>query len=441
MNQTEEQKSAEVKAELQRLVSEREKYRIQATRRYYQEELMPAKENGKKVVYTPGIGFGEIVHAFEGVVLAVPSDSYCVMTAAKRKHRKYLEISEAAGFNSDLCSYDRLSTGLMLAGEGEFGPVPAPDVIISSSNMCDTHARLWDIWSDHYNGVPFYPFYYPIPETEERMSDSVIEFGSNQVRRALNFIAEHTGKKVDWDRFKEVTKLAIETITFYMENVTLPRVASPSPWSLSYAMSDAFFLAVYLGRPEALEYFKLCAKEIQFRIKHKIGVNPKEKYRVLYTEIPPWFWLEMIRILQDKGATVAFESYPSTFWLSILYDKYFNIEPVYDLDPEKPDEAVFLRLANMSMGRSQKHMLDQYVLATEKFNLDGAIFFTNRTCQICTRSMPLRESLYRERTGKPTMSFAGEHCDDRTFSQSQTMAKIDAFVNAMEKQKLQRGAA
>ncbi len=207
------------------------------------------------------------------------------------------------------------------------------------------------------------------------------------------------------------------------------------------AMSDAFFLAAYLGRPEAKQYFELVAKEVKFRVEHKIGINPRERFRLLYTEIPPWFWIDIMRVFHEKGATLAFESYPSTYWLSVFYDKYNNIPPIYDVDPEKPDEAVFLRLANMSMGRSQTHMLDQYVQATEKYNLDGAVFFTNRSCQICTRSMPLRETKYRERTGKPTMSFAGEHCDDRTFSQSQTMAKIHAFIDTLERQKSRPGMA
>ena len=434
MDRPEDQETATVQAELQKIVSEREKFRIGQTRKYYLEEVIPAKENGKTVIYAPGFGAGELVYNFDDCILVVPSDNYCVYTAARRKHRKYLDLAESQGLNPDLCSYDRLASGLMFAQDGEYGPLPAPDIIIGSSSMCDTHARLWDVFTDYYKGVPFFPFYYPIPETDERMPDHVIEFGKSQIRKALNFISEHTGKKLDWDRFKETVKLSIETQTLYVENVVNPRVASPSPWSTIQAMADAFYLAAYLGRPEAKQYYELVAKEVKFRVEHKIGINPKEKFRLLYTELPPWFWVDILRIFHDKGGTLSIESYPSTFWLSVLFDKYNNIEPVYDLDPEKPDEAIFLRLANSSMVRSQKHMLDQYVVATEKYNLNGAVFFTNRTCQICTRSMPMRESLYRERTGKPTMSFAGEHCDDRTFSKSQTMAKIDSFFDTLERQ-------
>jgi len=35
------------------------------------------------------------------------------------------------------------------------------------------------------------------------------------------------------------------------------------------------------------------------------------------------------------------------------------------------------------------------------------------------------------------MCFQGEHCDDRTFSESQTLAKIDAFFETLEKRKVE----
>ena len=40
-------------------------------------------------------------------------------------------------------------------------------------------------------------------------------------------------------------------------------------------------------------------------------------------------------------------------WLSVMFDKYNNIEPVYELDPEKPDEAVLYRIMNTGVVRNQ----------------------------------------------------------------------------------------
>jgi benzoyl-CoA reductase/2-hydroxyglutaryl-CoA dehydratase subunit BcrC/BadD/HgdB len=429
------EESIDVQKELQKIIQEREKFRIQMTRKYYLEEVIPAKENGKKVIYTGGGGFGELVYAFDNTVLAIPSDNYAVYTAARRQHRKYLDLVEERGLSPDVCSYDRVAAGLMFTGEGVYGKMPEPDLIIGTSSVCETHAKFWEIVADHYGGTPFFPFYYPIMQTNERMPEYAVEYGKRQVRKALDFIAEHTGQKVDWDRFKEVVKMSVDTITYYWENVIELRTVSPSPWSTMQTMSDTFFLAAYLGRPEAKQYFELVAKEVKFRIKHKIGINPNERFRILYTEIPPWFWVGLLKIFHEKGGTLACECYPTTMWLSVMFDKYNNIEPVYDLDPEKPDEAVLYRVMNTGVVRNQEHMIDELVVATEKYNLDGAVFFTNRSCQLCTRSLPLRERIYRERTGKPTMSFYGEHCDDRTFSESQSMAKIDAFFDTLERRK------
>jgi benzoyl-CoA reductase/2-hydroxyglutaryl-CoA dehydratase subunit BcrC/BadD/HgdB len=137
----------------------------------------------------------------------------------------------------------------------------------------------------------------------------------------------------------------------------------------------------------------------------------------------------------DRGGTLAFEAYPSTMWFGALFDKYHNVPPYYELDPEKPDEAFALRMLQIALLRNMRHMMDQYEAATRDFNLDGAIFFSNRTCLVCTRALSLRERLYRERTGKPTMCFQGEHVDHRSFSESTTMAKIDAFFETLERMK------
>ena len=145
--------------------------------------------------------------------------------------------------------------------------------------------------------------------------------------------------------------------------------------------------------------------------------------------------MSLMKIFHDKGGTLAFESYPSLYWLGVFFDKQYNLHPIYEIDPEKPDEALAFRIMRMSHITSMRHMLDQWVVATEKYHLDGAILFSNRTCPVCTRAVGLRERLYRERTGKPTMTFQGEHCDDRTFSKSQTLAKIDAFFETLERTK------
>lgn len=435
MGNQEEQKTADIQIELVQIVNERERLRIKLSRAYYNDNVMKAKEMGKKIIYFPSAGYPELAYAFEDCVPVMPSDNYSIHTCVRHQQRKYLERAEAEGMSPDICSYDRLGMGLMLEGEGAFGPLPPPDVIIGLGNLCETHCKLWEIVSDYYGNVPYFYFDLFTHQQDERLPDHAIEYAKSQVKRALNFIAEHTGKKLDWDRFKEVMKLSTRTLTDYWENVIELRTAIPSPWSTMQCQNDLFFLVCYLGTPEAKQYLDLVAKEVKFRVDHKMGVNPKEKFRLLYTDIPPWFWMSLMRIFHNKGATLACEAYPTTFWLGILFDKYNNLPPIYELDPDKPEETLALRIINMSAMRSMRHSIDQYVVATEKYHLDGAVMFSNRTCPVCTRALPLREKMYREKTGKPTMSFQGEHCDDRTFSESQTLAKIDAFFETLERRK------
>jgi benzoyl-CoA reductase/2-hydroxyglutaryl-CoA dehydratase subunit BcrC/BadD/HgdB len=425
----------EINKQMALIVKEREALRLKLSRKYYLEEVIPAKKNGKTVVYFPGSGLSELAYAFDNVVPVAPSDNYTVFTCARRQQQKYIDIAESQGLNIDVCSYDRVGFGLMYTDEGAFGAVPPPDIIIGQGNICETHSKYWEIVSDFYGNTPYFVFDQPSHLQRERFPDYAIEYGASQVRRALRFIAEHTGQKLDMDRFKEVMGLSIQCFTEYWDNVVEKRVASPSPWSTVQSQNDAFILSAYMGRPEAKEYFDMIAKEVDFRVKYKVGVNPNEKFRLLYTDLPPWFQMNLMKVFHDKGGTLAFEAYPSILWLRILFDKYNNIEPIYEINPDKPDEAMALRLFTMGSQRNHKQTVEGYVVATKKYNLDGAIFFTNRTCAQCTRAVPLKERQYREMTGKPTMMFQGEHCDARSFSESQTMAKIDAFFESMERNK------
>src|SRR3990172_7469199 len=365
----------DVQEELQKIVNEREALRIKLTRQYFEEEVIPAKEKGKTVIYTPGSGFGEIVYAFDDCVPVAPSDNYAVYTTARRQHRKYLEIAEGMGLSPDTCSYDRVGTGLMVAKEGRYGPLPPPDLIIGWASVCDTHAKYWEIVSDYFGGVPFFPFDLTYPQHDEHLPDYAMEYAGSQVRSALEFIAEHTGKKLDWDRFRETVRTGIEAITYYFENVSELRTAVPSPWSTIQAMGDTFFIVAFLGRPEAKQYFELVAKEVKFRVKHKIGINPNEKYRLFYTDIPPWFSVGLLREFHERGGTLAVECYPTTYWLGVLFDKYNKLQPYYDLDPARPERAMAYRLTNTGSLRNQDHTMDSYLAATEKYKIDGAVFF------------------------------------------------------------------
>lgn len=437
MDSPQNSKEKTIRAELQQIIKERETLRIKLLKQYYNEEVMRAKENGKTVIYTPGQSYGELFNAFDDCIAIPQSDNYAVYTCNRQQQQKYLESSESRGLSQDVCSYDRVAAGLMFEREGAFGALPEPDLIVGLASACDTHAKYWEIVSDHYGGVPYFPFDMPYQMHDEKLPDYAIEYGASQIRQLADFITEHTGKKLNWDRFRESARKAVETITYYMEKVVEPRVAVPSPWSTIQTMADTFFLITYLGRPEAKQFFELVAKEIAFRVKHEIGINPNEKYRLLYTDLPPWFWTGLLKLFHEKGGTLAIECYPTTFWLGVLFNKYNDLPPIYDMDPDKPDEAMAFRFINMGSQRNHKHTMDSYVKATEKYQCDGAVFFANRTCAQCTRAMPLKEKQYRERTGLPTMFFQGEHCDDRTFSQSQTLAKVDAFFETLERQKSQ----
>ena len=102
MGNEEQKKSDDVQKELEQIVREREALRVKLSRNYYRDEVIQAKEMGKKVVYLPSAGYPELVYAFEDCVPVMPSDNYSIHTCVRHQHRKYLEQAEADGMSPDI---------------------------------------------------------------------------------------------------------------------------------------------------------------------------------------------------------------------------------------------------------------------------------------------------------------------------------------------------
>jgi benzoyl-CoA reductase/2-hydroxyglutaryl-CoA dehydratase subunit BcrC/BadD/HgdB len=230
-----------------------------------------------------------------------------------------------------------------------------------------------------------------------------------------------------------MVKYSYLTLEDYWKNVIELRKAIPSPWTCQETNNDLFFMVCMSGRKEMEEYFNKVKKEVKFRVDHNIGKVPDERFRLIYTNVPLWFYMEIIDYFHQKGAVFALDNYPTTFWLGCFLDRLYKLGGYYEPNFEKPEEILAMRIVNMSAFRSLRHRMAQYELVAKEWSLDGAVFFANRTCPAVTRAVHLEERLFKETTGGLTMTFYGEHCDPRTFSEPQTKAKIDAFIEALEK--------
>ncbi|MGA2027900.1 MAG: 2-hydroxyacyl-CoA dehydratase family protein, partial [Syntrophobacteraceae bacterium] len=162
-------------------------------------------------------------------------------------------------------------------------------------------------------------------------------------------------------------------------------------------------------------------QEMKDRIAQGIGMLPVEKYRLVWDNIPVWYRL---RWLSDKfaahSACLVADTYTSG-WCGTM--KYL-------------DENDFLgSLAEMYtrifLNTGTDVMADNIIKMVEKYEADGVVFHSNRSCKPYSLGQYDIQRLIKEKVGIPTLMIEADMTDERSFSESQVETRIDAFIEML----------
>jgi benzoyl-CoA reductase/2-hydroxyglutaryl-CoA dehydratase subunit BcrC/BadD/HgdB len=412
--------------ELRKRFEERDKkiaqHRKEVTRRHY-EDIQQAREKGIPVAYTTGASPMEILYTM-GVQPCAP-ENYVTITCARQQAERFLEAAETRGMSRDLCSYSRVGLGLMYLEDGPYGALPKPDFIFSYPLICDPHAKWWEVEARYFD-VPLIsldgPFRFRYEVEEHEVKWMVEEF-----KKIFAAIERITGHKFDYDRFKEVMRLSSQARELFQE-ITEYRKAIPCPRGLREIVGDLFYIVTQLGTQEAVDYFTMVRDDVKERVEHGIGVVPEEKFRLIWDNIVLWYRLQLIDYFSEQGAVFVIDTYPTANWTGFHFDGKH-------LDPEKPFESLALIQLYGNAFMSLDLQMKRFERMVREWHCDGAVFHSNRGCQILSRAVQEKERMFRERTGALTMSFEAEMADPRSLHEAEVKARIDSFLEMLEGRK------
>ncbi len=317
-----------------------------------------------------------------------------------------ISMAEQNLYSTDLCSFYRCGAGLALEGY-----LPKPDLIISTSHLCDGAHRFFHNMSqlfgcDHYLiDVPYgngnRPRAYVVDELED----------------LVDFIGKRTGRHLDDERAAEVLDLSNRTRRVMLEINELRR-SVPSPFSGSEGMSYVLGMNFCtLGSQLGLAFFRALHGVIQERVNRAEGVIEEEKYRLLWLHhIRPYYPNTIFDILGGRGAVVSFEEANHVYW-----------DP---MDPWHPLESLASKmLSNFGCGPIERR-IEAILEMAGKYRVDGAIHFSHWGCrQSCGGSHMIRDVM-RER-GIPALVLDGDGADGRNYSEGQTMTRLEAFIEML----------
>ena len=373
------------------------------------------------MAYCSAWGPTEILYAMD-LVPFMP-ENYSVLAAARQQVLPFLEEAEARGISRDVCSYCRASLGMMWLEEGPYGPLPRPDLVISYPHLCDPYSGWWELHARHYE-APMFNFDGPFLLKAEPQKHH-LEWVTRQLKDLVVFIERTTGRRFDQDRFREAVALSAraKALAWQLQEY---RKSVPSPIGLREAVNDIFYLSVYLGRQEAVDYFDQACREAREKIEQGRGSIPREKIRLFFYNIPPWYCLgEFIRLFADREAVIVSDYYTGFLWLGDYFDGL-------TLDPDRPFESLARAHLYFSGVVGLDSDMERLVKAVTEWRCHGAIFNICPGCQVHSRNETLKMKKLNELTGLPVVGYEAAQADPRTYAEEKVRLIVESFLDTLD---------
>jgi len=336
--------------------------------------------------------------------------------------------AEDLGYAADNCAYVKADIGCILKGiTPTGGKLPTPTLILCNFVGCNTYLK----WFEHLaklQQAPLYVIDVPFMRAEEP-SRADLEYVTKQLQETVKKLEELTGRKFDFDRFRQAVDCSSRTEELWSQIKHLAR-RSPSPF-------DAYFdaitlmgpLYVYRARPEGVEFFEAALAELQAKADARKGVYEQEHFRVVMEGPPPYPYFRTFRDMFAKWQACAVASTYST--VGGLWEFGFRH------DPDHPFESVAMHMIAQNVtNRNFLQRYEQIRRYVEQWNADGVIIHFVKSCRLFSAGQGDMRDYFTKQLGVATLYIESDLEDPRYFAEAQTKNRIDAFFEALEHSKM-----
>ncbi len=425
--------------------------------------LRAREEGTKKLAYTFIVcTHEEILYAMD--VLPVWTENFAGICGAKRDAERFLQRAESLGFSRSLCTYALCGLGFDQWREqlGEMPPDPPwggqvrPDFMISSGQiLCDPRAKWYQATQQYMPDVPIYNIDLPYPLFDPKRDhrevwDYYHKYIVREFSGLISFLEEQTGKKMDYDRLRELVALSDKTWNLIEETYDL-RAAVPCPMGTGDAMNTMVPLNFKMATREAYDFFLALKAELEQKIANKEGVVQNEKYRLLWGGgLPAWYALNDFNYFNSKGAVFPVET------------TYRMVAPIHEMDIPKTDDPLdhlawrWLGYWTFWYDRARQRPgsepdVERLINYIERYKIDGVVMHEAFSCrtwhvgliwqlhQLAKIYKPIPVLMIGSDGEKkkglrevPSLILESDIIDITSYSEVDTRNKIDAFIETLE---------
>lgn len=413
----------------------------------YWTEVFEAKRQGKLVCWYEGVAINPLMQAAD--ITWVHGEAWSAMLAARNNEEEAQQAAEDRGYLNELCSYARTHIGCgvlakrreeagdgasfseSLAGNTLGRDVPAPDLFISAYPYCST-GQQWDEMLVRLFGKKIPIFNISVPWIWGNKKDSVYLGGSEfneavrymvrQLRECIAFIEEQTGKKYDYDKLCEIMGYVKEAGKLRMEAIDLC-TAKPSPASFFDWTTSLAPVNFIPGTPAIVDYFQQVKTEIQQRVKDGEGAIPKERYRLFWDGIMNW---NKIGWLANKFAGYEANMVAGRYTHMGFWHEWESI------DLSDPLAGMAINYLVCPINLSAPLMIDEIIKLCEKFEIEGMVLHSARTCRAFSNPQFLIAEAVQKRLGLPVAMIEGDMVDESFYKDELVNSRLEAMMEAID---------
>jgi bcr-type benzoyl-CoA reductase subunit B len=386
--------------------------------KYYKRAKM-AWLTRKKVAWITSGGPVEPLIAMD--IIPVYPENHGAMIGASKMGIDLCQKAEAMGYSSDLCSYARSDISCATVKGGPIGGLPKPNMLICCNNICGTVLKWYEVQARYFN-VPLFILDTPFCHTQ--FTQEARQYVRKQIEEYILFLETVCKKRMDHDRMKEVGKLSVEGQRLW-QAVLDTAMNKPAPLSAFDAFFHLALIVTLRGTKQVVDYYTELLAEMKQRIADGIGAIENEKYRLLWDNLPIWYrtrWLSEKFAAAD--ACLVADTYTSA-WCGAL--KYIDENNFLESMAEGYSR-IYLNIGIDEMARQVVQMIDKY-------EVDGLVMHSNRSCKPYSFGQLDIQRIVREERGLPSLMIEADMVDERYFSESQIATRIDAFMEVVRERK------
>ncbi len=383
---------------------------------YYMRLARLEEKRDQPVAWITAIVPIEVVNA-AGIVPFYP-ENYSALCAARGVAGDLINAAETVGISRDLCGYATCNIASIISGQWAFGKggLPRPDMLISTRMTCNIHLNWFNYVSQYYQ-VPLFIMDTPY-RTGGAYEEQDIQFFIQQLKRLVNFMEEQTGCTLHADQLGNTLDYS-DKAAMAWQDISLSRKNIPSLLESRDVFSLMNPMVNLAGTPEATSFYEHIAQEVRRRLASGDGKEKTEKYRLIWDLFPPWHDLKLLEMFDEAGAVFVIDLYADSF-----------SGRLNNPDPYKALADKYLFHESIQRGVADKRRIFEHLF--REYNLDGAVFMSNRSCRYESLNQLDLASYVREHLKKPALLFEGDHMDPTRYSRETIVTQIQTFLDILD---------